>query len=277
MEYTESELALADYLGVSNSPHLDELVKELDGAAIVISPEIKNGLTFWLQCDFWKVNEGILLLVGLNPNVYEIYEWPDSISGGISYPKGDFTHFNLFHESTTAPEIYPPQLPIESDDKQLNSVRFEVYEMQRLDYEQRIRELRKNLGILKANWDRSAHPNDSDKYSPDYFIQWAEKKKHHIPWLDWAKRHELISTSIDNKQTPRPERTEKTAKKMIVGLIKALAEKGGNQYGSANKPNVSQVYEEVIRHLPENTRGMSPANFDNYYKEGLKLLGENSN
>jgi hypothetical protein len=277
MEYTESELALADDLGVSHSPYLYELIKEVNGRAIIISKEIKHGILFWLQCDYWNITDGMLLIAGINPNENRIFDWGDPTSGGINYPDGDFTHFNFFHEGHAAPEVYPPKFPRESDDKQLNSVRFEVYEMQRLDYERRTPDLRRSLGILKADWDRSAHPNDSGKYPPEYFIQWADKKKHHIPWLEWAKRHQLISTSNENKQISRPERTEKTAKKMIVGLIKALAEKGGNQYGSANKPNVSQVYEEVIKHLPENTRGMSPANFDNYYKEGLKLLDENSN
>jgi hypothetical protein len=64
---------------------------------------------------------------------------------------------------------------------------------------------------------------------------------------------------------------------MIAGLVKALAEKGGNQYGSAEKPNIRQIYEEVIKHLPENTHGISPTNFDNYYKEGLKILDQSSN
>lgn len=276
MEYTESELALADYLGVSNSPYLYELIKEVNGRVVLISEEIKNGLTRWLQYELWEAHEGLFLLAGLNPNIHQIYKWTDPLCGEI-YPKDNLDGFVFFHEVCTTSLASNPREPDFSDHKEHNSERWRTYEKERKQYEQRHRDLRTDLESLKQMWDRSIHPSQSEKYSPDYFIQWAEKKKHQIPWLEWAKRHQIINTYSDNKQSSRPERTDRTAKKMIVGLVKALAEKGGNQYGSAEKPNIRQIYEEVIKYLPENTHGISPANFDNYYKEGLKILDQSSN
>ena len=51
MEISDEVIALAEVVGVKNSPYMDELIKEIDGTPIVVSNEVKNGLGKWLSYD----------------------------------------------------------------------------------------------------------------------------------------------------------------------------------------------------------------------------------
>lgn len=56
-------------------------------------------------------------------------------------------------------------------------------------------------------------------YDVGYFIQWAQKKRIDIPWLEVAKRHELI---IESRHEPKPTRESTKPYQLIAQLIEII-------------------------------------------------------
>ncbi|WP_290705717.1 hypothetical protein [Amphritea sp.] len=99
--------------------------------------------------------------------------------------------------------------------------------------------------------------------------------------LQSLKEHKPSQKNVDSitentHLTELSDRQESTLLKIIGTLTRALAEESGNKFGTANKPNLNQIYEhKITRYIPESSsRGLSRSSF---YEHVQKALSEVSN
>jgi len=131
-----------------------------------------SSLEHWLEHDNWTVKEALILLIDCSPIDAEIewdeYNyWPDAIDD----PKMIKVSLLSYENSFSAPESYFEE---ESQKKKRLSLLSKPYEL--ID--------------IKRLWYSGNHPNQ--RYPIDYYLKWAEEKKIHVPWLDWAKKRGLL-------------------------------------------------------------------------------------
>ncbi|WP_415886011.1 hypothetical protein ACMXYO_15410 [Neptuniibacter sp. QD37_6] len=89
-----------------------------------------------------------------------------------------------------------------------------------------------------------------------------------------AKKTEKESETSKSAETEVGRSKEKTYLKIIGLLVQALVDSKGPRFGTTNKPNKSQIYDELIAPLVDEKgiNGVSGSTFSDYTKRGLTEL-----
>lgn len=132
----------------------------------------------------------------------------------------------------------------------------------------KLHELESSLNHIKRLWDSGQHPNE--RYPIEYYLEWAEKKSITVPWLDWAKKNNLLkikkraSKSLD-------KRSETTYLNIIAALLEVIIGKSPG----LKKPPVFNSEAELIDHLKEiPARGISKTTLELKFAEAKRVFRE---
>ncbi len=188
--------------------HLQEL-QEISNKIRVFYEASKRGetepmlLSEWFLHDTWTAREGILLLMGLDPN-RTVLEETEDILGQPSeefrftcYLDGrelDLTAWEVEYksrqkESTLAKEQGRHRLALA-----ILSRTYDTHETRK-----EISQLSHTYNPLMSIWNSGEHPK---RNPPLYYIDWAEAKGFKVPWIDWAREKEFL---------PRPQQSDEAA------------------------------------------------------------------
>lgn len=131
--------------------------------------------------------------------------------------------------------------------------------------------------LLTEYWSSGQHP---ERPSPKYFIEWSVRKNIRPYWLDWAMEKGLLEVDSSALKLPDADpilsdREKGTLQKQLAVLALLLSEKSG-KYRRGEKLNVKQVadsVEEIIAALPDaDGAGLSGSSIRANIKAGLDLL-----
>ena len=161
-------------------------------------PYSLSDLPEWLEHDTWKVKDALLLMADISPTGAEVnwdgYEnlfevWIDAVQIINAQPlaEDDFFYITPFEEEDLKAFT---KLGNEEVKEKIN----------------KLKQFQNQLNRIKRLWDSRESFGDG-KTSPEernpinYYLIWAEKKNIPVPWLDWAKRNELLNID-DEKSKP---------------------------------------------------------------------------
>lgn len=187
----------------------------------------------WLELDTWTVDEGLLLIVGIDPEA-AVVEWGGWVSGyGCKINKVRIRNARplsrhpvfLFIPTPKFPqfaadEVNPEHLTVSYDvlpDAQEEEVKWEKLAI--------LQELEKKLSRVHNLWISGQH--NAQRYPVAYFIEWAEKKDIEIPWLSHAREMKWLQCETsylpDGFEVNIPPKTGRpeTVKK-IAGILRQI-------------------------------------------------------
>lgn len=183
-------------------------------------------LDFWLKHDTWSLEEGLLLLVGFDPNRSKL-----GIDMDTEYSIYDLVP-HLFYERGDGSALvrgkldidFPPglsQLEVDFEAQHNSPEEFgEEYDPIGLtpihnNNQVRLEDIFAKHTRMKSIFESGGHPSRS---SPEFYIEWAERKGFQIPWIKWARSEGLIQDCDD--ATPvanqRAEGGEHVSRKLSV-------------------------------------------------------------
>lgn len=183
----------------------------------------KNGqtqpveITLWFKHDYWIDNEGILLLMGLEPSG-TIMESCENIFGEKINTFRLVRFLGGREVDLTAWEVRSHQLSKQSlsacEMASLSKSDETLVEIERLNtiYQQ-----------MKEVWFSGNHCERND---PNYYINWAKDKEYNIGWYEWALKHQLIkplNEAPEDRQIRLKNRVNQLRGMGVVGFFKKAA------------------------------------------------------
>lgn len=212
----------------------------------------------WLLMDTWSREEALFLAAGLEPADEKVRDFRIRIRDGRHYSNEiaglrTLEGLALWEDHSDLLEDWP-RLHVALD-----------------------RVFAQRWEFAKKLWDSGEHP---DRPSPHYVIAWAQRKGIVLPWLEWAKQHNLLELHIAgyarNANDEALGDTERASlQKQVALLAIALAEKS-KRYKVGDAPNASQIAEtvaEILDGLPDaKRRGLSSSAIRATIKAGLSHL-----
>jgi hypothetical protein len=159
----------------------------------------------WLELDTWTVEEGLLLIAGIDPQA-AVVKWDGWVSAlGHKINKVRLLNARPLSEHPIFLAIPSPESPCISDeghpgeftvswgvmpDAQEEAVKWEKLSI--------LQALEEKLTHLNRLWISGQH--GGQRYPAAYFIGWAEKKNIEIPWLSHAREMEWLPVSITSDE-----------------------------------------------------------------------------
>lgn len=159
----------------------------------------------WLALDTWTVEEGLLLIVGIDPRA-AVVEWGGWVSAlGAQINKIRIRNARPLSMHPVFFVIPPPVLPPISYeglpgpatvirggllDTQLDTQEEEV-KWEKIDILQKLED---KLTRVNRLWISGLH--DRQRYPVTYFLEWAEKKDIEIPWLSHSREMGWLPVSM---------------------------------------------------------------------------------
>lgn len=163
----------------------------------------------WLSLDTWTVDEGLLLIGGIDPEaaVLDCRGWRSALGAGINRvrilnarPLSRHPIFFAIPEPQLPKfsDYQPPAFPLLTFDPAVNA------EDEELKWEKVsvLRDLEKHLNSIIRLWRSGEH--DRKRYPVAYFIAWAEKHCLDIPWLQQAREKGWIPVHPDESDSLQP-------------------------------------------------------------------------
>jgi hypothetical protein len=191
-------------------------------------------LVTWFKHDTWTGEQGIQILIGLDPF-------------GTKITTRELHGRNLYLlESATKLDgrtLFDRNVRLGS-----SSVAEDELARLAIDYE-----------FLKTKWDSGNHP---DRNQPRYYIEWALSKGISIPWLNWAetKGYSVADLELHNTQAPNERATDNRPKWEIPGRLECEAREIGqelvDEYRKNKKkiPGVVEIAKHVEKELKQRDR-----------------------
>jgi len=175
------------------------------------NPYDYSSLSEWLKHDTWKQNDGLLIMLGIEPtgaevnwNGYENYL-------GIPIEKAQLINAELFKD-TNDEYSFPHNLEAQ---EAIDEWGFSEESIESLaQRHEEIRLYSSELANVKTLWDASGY--EEERYTIKHYIDWAQRKNIVIPWLDWAIDKELIAQPRTTKKEPTEERRERIRQRKEV-------------------------------------------------------------
>lgn len=198
-------------------------------------------LHFWFKHDTWSPYEGLVILCGYDPSPLQFESNGEITPSVIRGPFYDFVQLN----------------DLRLDDMDLHHAIGE-FEVKKLldDFLSRYR-------VLLRVWNSGEHP--AERYSPQYFVDWAEKKKILCSWLNWAEQQEYVQRGKGSESNEITGKSQ-TAYLNIIGALCDLYWREKYQDGR----NINQS--EVISALLDSYTGFSGISETNLKKQLSKAI-----
>lgn len=162
----------------------------------------------WLALDSWTMEEGLLLIVGIDPKA-AVVEWGGWVSAlGCRINKVRLLNARLLSKHPLYLAIPSPKLPHISDEGHPGefAVSWDVLpdkqeEKVKWDKLTTLQELEEQLSRIHRLWISGQH--SEQRYPAAYFLGWAEKKHIEIPWLSHAREMEWLPVGIKSATANR--------------------------------------------------------------------------
>lgn len=172
--------------------------------------EARHGIPFllskWFLHDTWSAQEGLLLLVGLDPSRMIIGQ-TKGISGET---------FDEFEYAYTLDSFeVPPRSFVEKEGGN---------DISKMDL------FRAHWKHLNEIWNSGSH---SGRNAPAYYLAWAASKGYSVAWLDWAKAQGLLKVGQESIQEQKPMATKERS--TLLTIIAVLAKEAKIDWQKTSK------------------------------------------
>ncbi len=270
-DWEDHLIKIEDYNYLIRGLNLDKKVPQIK-APIEEHREKENdpysfsSLEEWLEHDTWSNNDALLIIIGIEPTGADV-NWD-----GFENVNGIHVNIAKLVNASFFDDIYDsyidPHYISEDELKEWGYTDIETID-QLAQRREKILAYSSKLGKVKSLWDASDF--DKERYSPKHYIDWAARKKIHVPWLDWATNKNIFeSSSIGDGERD-------TLLKIIGALATTIAEDHKPGFWIGGRQNVSAITEHVHKALAQDVYGLKKANLNSKIGEGLKLIDQAKN
>lgn len=205
-------------------------------------------LPYWLTLDGWTESEGLLVLVGMDPDSLETDPlFPENWTNGLPFYK---------HESF----LFDPYEFIEPWNFDRTKIDQELLES--------IEEKRTVLNTLRQQHDRLKHklarsvaplgdplPSEGTKlYSPAAFVQWADSLKLTPSWLGWAKKNGYLEKGPQNIMSAPYFDADSPDYPFLLHIAVRAWEHARTTTGATPKQRLRAYLDKHYPHLPSGSK-----------------------
>jgi hypothetical protein len=237
-------------------------------------PFLYSELPRWLEMETWSPADGLLILAGVDPHA-AIIDWSYENYMGATIDTPIIRHANWF-SSTADLYDYPISLDhkytakelarmIDSatasgaNSREIKILSEELDELQRWNADEtsqfKIQVLRlraEMVGILKRRWDSGEH-DSAQRRSPEYFIQWAEKRGFLIEWAVWAREKGYINVAPPASDPPYFDADSEDYPELLHIAVRAW-EHAKQTSGGTPKQRISNFVSERYPHVSDGAK-----------------------
>jgi hypothetical protein len=184
----------------------------------------------YLKLDTWKSEQALPLLLGIDPDHLSLARFVEDHPDGAVRTAALMSARYLDHSLVCLSGYSNHRIYLQATDADREVIHKEGVPITSFV----LMDLGIRLQGLEELWDSGQH---AERNSPAHFIAWAESKGIEIPWLDWARKEELLSQ-------PAPTHAGKAPGRQVAPFAEVASEQ--RQQGEEWKDLARKRAHEII-------------------------------